>query len=137
MAPLDGGWHDTQKQRPLPICGRLSLTRVRKRRSFAATNRCSRRSSSARQSRGEIQVVPGYGIPRAARNRGCFAFLRDPKAGGNKGGFPAFRILNSHKSRHLQQPIVALSPSLSLLSPELPQLSSPLAKRKKLPPQGA
>src|SRR4029077_14847122 len=57
------------------------------RRSFAATNRWLRRSRRAkqRQSRGEIQAVPGYGIPRAGRNKGGLAFLRDPMESGEIG----------------------------------------------------
>src|SRR5258708_4720663 len=68
---------------PFQSADALSLTRVRKRRSFAVTNKWLRRSSLARQSPGEIQVVPGYGIPRAGRNKGGFRL-----GGGNRGGFP-------------------------------------------------
>src|SRR5271165_2302490 len=61
------------------------------KRSSAVTNRCSRTSSSARQSRMQTLAIPSYGIPRAGGNKGGFRPKGDvsyPRGGGrNKRGF--------------------------------------------------
>src|SRR5208282_841359 len=112
------------------------------KRSFAAMNRCSRRSSSGTESQGKIQALPSYGTPRAGRNRRGFcprAISRTlgsgeisaalsygaKRAGGNKRGFRAFCIGKSPIFRDLQRGTALLSPSLS---PELKEHGRPPLK---------